>query len=66
MKAKPNFQLPQDLPPQTAMAIFDLLSDLMDAIWEQYEPGLVEQMIEELNLEPDPQQVFDFDDDLLF
>ena len=66
MKAKPNFQLPQNLTPQTAMAIFDLLSDLMDAVWEQYEPGLVEQMIEELHLEPDPQQVFNFDDDLLF
>ena len=66
MKAKSKFQLPQDLPPQTAMALFDLLSELMDAVWEQYEPGLVEQIIEELNSEPDPQQAFDFDDDLLF
>lgn len=66
MKAKPKFQLPQDLPPQTAMALFDLLSELIDAIWEQYEPGLVELITEEINLQPDPQQTFDFNDDIPF
>ena len=43
------FELPQDLPPKTAMALFDLLSALTDALWQQYESELVELAIEELD-----------------
>ena len=48
------------------MALFDLLSELTDALWQQYEPQLVELAIEELDDGPDSQQAFDFDDDLPF
>ena len=60
------FHVPQDLPPRTAMALFDLLSELTDALWQQYESELVELAIEELDHCPASQQTFDFDDDLPF
>ncbi len=66
MKSTPNFQLPQDLPPETAMALFDLLSGLIDALWQHYEIELVELIMEDLNQYPASQQAFDFDDDLSF
>jgi hypothetical protein len=60
------FQLPQDLPPKTALALFDLLSALTDALWQHYEVELVELIMEELNQYPASQQTFDFNDDLPF
>ena len=66
MKSTPNFQLPQDLPPETAMALFDLLNGLIDALWQHYEIELVELIMEDLNQYPASQQAFDFDDDLSF
>ena len=60
------FQLPQDLPPKTAMALFDLLSELTNALWQQYESELVKLIIEELNHSTASQQAFDFNDDLPF
>ena len=66
MKSTPNFQLPQDLPPETAMALFDLLSGLIDALWQHYETELVELIMDEHNAYPASQQTFDFDDDLPF
>ena len=60
------FELPEDLPPKTAMALFDLLSELTDALWQQYESELVELAIEELDHCPASQQTFDFNDDLPF
>jgi hypothetical protein len=66
MKPTPVFHLPQDLPPKTAMALFDLLSELTNALWQQYESELVELIIEELNHSTASQQAFDFNDDLPF
>ena len=66
MKQPSLFYLPQDLPPKTAMTLFDFFSGLTDALWQQYEPELVEIIIEELNQDPASQQVFDFNDDLPF
>jgi len=66
MKSTPNFQLPQDLPPETAMALFDLLNGLIDTLWQHYEIELVELIMEDLNQYPASQQAFDFDDDLSF
>jgi len=62
----PAFHLPQDLPPKTALALFDLLSGLTDALWQQYETELVELIMDELNAHPASQQSFDFNDDLPF
>ena len=62
----PTFHLPQDLPPKTALALFDLLRGLTDALWQQYETELVELIVDELNASPANQLSFDFNDDLPF
>ena len=62
----PVFQLPDDLPPQTALALFDLLRGLIDALWQQYETELLELIMDEPEADPDAQQAFDFNDDLPF
>ena len=66
MNTTPLFQLPEDLPPKTAMALFDFVSGLTDAFWQQYETELVELIMEERNQYPASQQAFDFNDDLSF
>ena len=62
MKQPPLFQVPENLPPETALALFDLLSGLVDALWQHYEMELIELMMEDLDQYPAAQQVFDFDD----
>lgn len=60
------FTFPADLSPPVALALFELLQNLIDALWQQYEIDLVELIMQECNQVPASQQVFDFDDDLLF
>jgi len=62
----PVFHLPDDLSPETALALFDLLSGLTDALWQRYESQLVELIMDDLNAYPPAQQAFDFNDDLPF
>ncbi len=62
----PVFHLPDDLPPEAALALFDLLRGLTDALWQQYETELVELIMDERNAYPASQQAFDFNDDLPF
>ena len=45
------------------MALFDLLSGLTDAIWQQYEPELVELILDELNHDRTSQHPCDTNDD---
>ena len=66
MMPTPTFQLPPDLPPKTALALFDLLRGLTDALWQQYETEFVELLVDELNASPADQLSFDFNDDLPF
>ena len=66
MKPDPSFQIPQDLSPHTAMALFELLSEFTDALWQHYETELVKLIIDELNHIPDSQQSFDFNDEIPF
>ncbi len=58
--------LPDDLPPETAMVLFEFLSELTNAVWDQYETELVELIMQERNQFPASQQTFDFDDDIPF
>ena len=60
------FTFPADLSPPVALALFELLQNLIDALWQQYETELVELIMQECNQVPASQQAFDFDDDLLF
>ncbi len=60
------FTLPADLSPEVALALFELLQELTDALWQQYETELVELIMEDRNQFPASQLVLDFDDDLPF
>jgi len=62
----PTFHLPPDLPPKTALALFELLNGLADALWQQYETDLVELIMDDLNAHPASQLSFDFNDDIPF
>ena len=62
----PVFHLPDDLPPKTALALFDLLRGLIDALWQQYETELLALIMDEPEADLDAQQAFDFNDDLPF
>ncbi len=66
MKPSPHFQLPQDLPPTTALALFDFFNNMADTLWQQYEPQLIESILEDRNLSPSSQIEFEFDDDIEF
>jgi hypothetical protein len=61
-----HFQIPLDLPPRTALALFELLNSLTDTLWQHYETELVELIMDDLNACPATQQSFDFNDDLPF
>jgi hypothetical protein len=58
--------IPENLTPNTAMALYELLNEMAEALWHRYESELIELIIAESNQYPDSQQAFDFDDDLSF
>jgi len=60
------FTIPADLSPPVALALFEVLQDLTDALWQQYQTDLVELITKERNQLPASQLVLDFDDDLSF
>jgi hypothetical protein len=60
------FTFPEDLSPPVALALFEVLQEMTDALWQQYETDLVELIMDELNASPASQQTFDFNDDLPF
>ena len=60
------FTFPEELSPPVALALFEVLQALTDALWQQYEADLVELIMQECNQVPASQQNFDFDDDLSF
>ncbi len=60
------FTIPEDLSAPVALALFELLRELTDTLWQQYEIELVELIMEERNQCPASQQAFDFNDDLSF
>ena len=60
------FSFPADLPPPLALALFKVLQELTDALWQQYETQLVELIMEELDQCPASQYNLDFDDNLPF
>ena len=60
------FTVPRDLAPPVALALFELLQALTDALWQQYESELVELIMAERNPCSAAQQAFDFNDDLPF
>jgi hypothetical protein len=65
MKTSP-VALPENLPPAVALALFETLGNLTNAVWNLYETDLIELMMAEHNQVPPAQQVLDFNDDLPF
>ena len=58
--------LPEDLPPAVALALFEALQNLTNAVWNLYETDLIDLMMAERNQIAPAQQVLDFNDDLPF
>ena len=66
MKSTPVFSFPPNMEPKTAMALYELLNEMSEAIWQHYESELVKIIICELYPPPTDQLSFDFDDDIPF
>jgi len=60
-------QVPDDWTPEQALAVYDLLHELAEAIWDRYEIPLIGLLAPPCN-DQDPAQpeLFDFDDPLSF
>ena len=67
MKPDPVLSLPETLPPETALALFEFFSEMTDFVWDKYETELVEYIIrEEFNMTPPSQVEIEFFDDIEF
>ena len=58
--------LPEDLPPAVALALFEALDNLTNAVWNLYETDLIGLITTDPSQVPPAQQAFDFNDDLPF
>ena len=62
-----TLRLPDHWTPEQALAVYELLKDLADTIWDRYELVLIEQLRGELEQDDSVQpDLFDFDDPLNF
>ena len=67
MKPDPVLSLPETLPPETALALFEFFSEMTNFVWDKYETELVEYIIrEEFNMTPPSQVEIEFFDDIEF
>lgn len=62
-----TLEIPDYWTPEQALAVFELLKDLMDSIWNRYELTLIETLADELYQDDTSQlDLFDFDDSVPF
>ena len=62
-----TLRLPDHWTPEQALAVYELLKDLADTIWDRYQLVLIEQLRGELEQDDSVQpDLFDFDDPLNF
>ena len=62
-----TLRLPDYWTPAEALAVYELLNDLADTIWNRYEVDLIEQLRSERDYGDTSQpDLFDFDDPLPF
>ncbi len=62
-----TLEIPDYWTPEQALAVFELLKDLMDSIWNRYELTLIEMLAGELYQDDTSQlDLFDFDDSVPF
>jgi hypothetical protein len=66
-KAPSTLEIPDHWTPEQALAVFELLKDLTDAIWNRYELTLIDTLAAELSQDDTSQlDLFDFDDSVPF
>ncbi len=59
--------VPDGWTPEQALAVYDLLHELAEAIWDRYEIPLIDLLAPPCNdKDPAQQELFDFDDPLCF
>ena len=59
--------LPDDWTPEQALAVYELLSELAETVWNHYEIPLIELLAPKLDQDQSSQpELFDFDDQLPF
>jgi len=62
-----TLRLPDHWTPEQALAVYELLHELADTIWDRYELVLIEQLRGDLDHDNSAQpDLFDFDDPLNF
>jgi hypothetical protein len=62
-----TLEIPDHWTPEQALAVFELLKDLTDAIWNRYDLTLIEMLAGELYQDDTSQlDLFDFDDSVPF
>lgn len=62
-----TLNLPDDWTPEQALAVYELLTELAEIVWNHYEVPLIELLSPELNEDDASQpELFDFDDQLPF
>ena len=62
-----TLRLPDDWTPAEALAVYEFLNDLADAIWNRYDVALIEQLRSDRDQGDTSQpDLFDFDDPLPF
>jgi hypothetical protein len=62
-----TLNLPDDWTPEQALAVYELLTELAEIVWNHYEIPLIELLSPELNEDDASQpELFDFDDQLPF
>jgi hypothetical protein len=62
-----TLRLPDHWTPEQALAVYELLKELADTIWDRYELVLIEQLRGDLDQHDSAQpDLFDFDDPLNF
>jgi hypothetical protein len=60
-----TLRLPDDWTPEQALAVYELLTDLAEAVWNRYELVLIAQWRGDQG-DDSPPDLFDFDDPLPF
>ena len=61
----PPFEIPDHWSAQEALAVYELLNDIAEQIWERYDLQIIELLHPELDRNDDEQlDLFDFNEDI--
>jgi hypothetical protein len=61
----PPFEIPDHWSAQEALAVYELLNDIAEQIWERYDLQIIELLRPELDRDDDEQlDLFDFNNDI--